>query len=381
MNKKIITILIIIVTAVLRNAAYCADYYPEMGMDPFYSSLNPEYINEDESAQDESLVKLIKRKKAEKAEKKKLKELQKKLNPKEQTEQEVIEEPKIPENKVYEKPTQVELNLLEPAKVQPKVFGTLKDDTEKKAIKGILPGETPDKPIKKGKKNQFVTPKYKDNADLANQLDKEEQAKERELQPKDADPIAFLRKYLWPFNKKEKEEAIDNEENILPDVELSADYMEYFPDRYEVEAVGNAKVDFKKHNTILRAHKIVFNYDRNVLRAREDVELITSDGKTEGDFIKLDLNKPEGWIENPASKTSSIKISAKEAFIYSDRLEEYEGVAKVLRNDTVRFGATTFEGEDTLLFWSGAILGCEGAKLARSRAKRYWGRMRRGEGR
>ncbi len=343
MKIKVIIIFLIITIAVAKNIASAADYYPELGMDPFYSSLNPAYINEDESATDESLVKLIKRKKAEKAEKKKLKEIQKKSNNKKEEQQNTIEEPQEQVNKVYEEPVEVELNLLEPAKVQPKVFGTVKDDKEKQAIKGILPGETPDKPIKKGK-DQFVTAKYKDNADLANQLDKEEKKKERDMLPKDADPFAFLYKYFWPFHKKAKQNTKENEGNILHDVELSADYMEYFPDRYEVEAVGNAKVDFKKQNTILKAHKIVFNYDRNVLRARENVELITNDGKTEGDFIKLDLNKPEGWIENPLSKTADIKLSAKEAFIYSDKIEEYEGVAKILKNEKIQFGATTFEG-------------------------------------
>ena len=206
MKIKVIIIFLIITIAVAKNIASAADYYHEMGMDPFYSSLNPAYINEDESATDESLVKLIKRKKAEKAEKKKLKEIQKELNQKEEEQQNTIEEPQEQINKTYEEPVEVELNLLEPAKVQPKVFGTVKDDKEKQAIKGILPGETPDKPIKKKKgKDQFVTAKYKDNADLANQLDKEEKKKERDMLPKDADPFAFLYKYLWPFHKKEKQ--------------------------------------------------------------------------------------------------------------------------------------------------------------------------------
>ena len=363
MKQKIITILIILTIASVKNIAAAADYYPEMLMDPLYSSLNPEYINPEETNQGDTLINLLKKKKAENAEKKKLRKLQKqeeksaqiKQNEPQQPQENVVEE--NINNKPKEIPTEVELNLLEPAKIQPQVFGTVKDDKEKQAIKGILPGETPDKPITAKQKGQFVTPKYKDNAELANELDKEERKKEEDMLPKGADPIAFLRKYLWPFHKKQEAVASQNQGDILPDVELSADYMEYFPDRYEVEAVGNAKVDFKKQNAILRAHKIVFNYDRNVLRAREDVELITRDSKTEGDFIKLDLNKPEGWLENPLTKTSSIKLSAKEAYIYSDKIEEYEGVAKVLRNDTVRFGSTTFEGyvDQSNIFYNEAL--------------------------
>ena len=120
--------------------------------------------------------------------------------------------------------------------------------------------------------------------------------------------------------------------------------MEYFPERYEVEAVGDARVNFVQQGSVISANKIVFNYDRNILTANENVVLTAKDAITEGDFIKLDLNKPEGWMQNPVTTTEDIKLTAKEAFVYSDKIEEYDGIATILKDEKLRFGSASFAG-------------------------------------
>ena len=53
-NKyKILIIFIFFMTA---NISFAGDFYPELGIDPFYSSLNPMYTNEDEFVQEEATV-------------------------------------------------------------------------------------------------------------------------------------------------------------------------------------------------------------------------------------------------------------------------------------------------------------------------------------
>ncbi len=316
--KHILTILFIFI---LPSKLMAADFYSEMGMDPFYSSLNPQYV-EGEVNKYDTLADFLKNKKS------------KKKNNKSK----VI---KYSDENTVQKNNNEEKKVTETSEIKNQNSNTKPEVQEKKILPGILPDE--EKKEKK-KKESFVTPKYKDNASLARALDREEREKERQKeleQKKLSGEQEFSIKNIWPFNKNKKAKAA-LAENKEPDVEFTADYMEYFPDRYEVEAVGNAKIELKKNKISLSANKIVFNYDRNILRATENVVLVSSGSVTEGDFIKLDLTKPEGWIESPVTINDDIKLSAKEAYIYSDRIEEYDGVAKILQNDTLRFGATSF---------------------------------------
>ena len=317
--KYIITILFILI---LPSKLMAADFDPELGMDPFYSSLNPEQV-EGEVNKYDTLVDLLKNKKSKKKDNKsKVIKYENKAD-ENKSEAEVIKKQENTEKTQNEENKQTTV-------------------TEKKVLPGILPEE---KNNKKEKEEKFITRKYKDNASLARALDRDEREKERQkekAEQKLSGEQKFNIKGLWPFNKTKKAKIDSNIDNKEPDIEFTADYMEYFPDRYEVEAVGNAKIELKKSKLSLSANKIVFNYDRNILRANENVVLVSSGSVTEGDFIKLDLTKPEGWIETPVTVNDDIKLSAKEAFLYSDRIEEYDGVAKVLTNDTISFGATSF---------------------------------------
>ena len=288
--KKIFLILFLIYISI--NSAKAMDFYPELGVDPFYSSLNPTYVPE-------------------KAEKINNKEAD--IEQQQDIEESVLQDESDNEVEVNNKEKQAFKELTGEQKVRE----LEKEEKEKEKLEDL----------ELKKKNSFISPSY-------NQTYKQSsESKNEQFSIKDKLPFFGRRKKNLEADKT----AVEN-----PQIELSADYMEYYPDRYEVEAIGNAKVEFKKESTILTANKIVFNYDRNILKANEDVVLTSNGTVTEGDFIKLDLNKPEGWIENPITNTDDIKLSAKEAFVYSDKIEEYDGVAKVLSNEVLSFRANSF---------------------------------------
>ena len=144
-----------------------------------------------------------------------------------------------------------------------------------------------------------------------------------------------------PFKKKTKEAKVP-ESNNISDVEVEADYLEYYPDKSEIEAIGNAKIFLPKDNMTLYASKITFNHDLNTVTAKENVRLITQDSETTGDFVSMNLSQDDGIIQNPITQNYDIKITAKEGKIFSDRIEEYNGVAKILKDYDVKFGARTF---------------------------------------
>ncbi len=289
----------------MMNSASCADFYPEMGIDPFYSSLNPMYINEEETpTNQDSIVKIIKNKKQERAEKRKQKE--------------------------------IELNLKKEAE-ENEALKPLNDDLTKKQKENA---------IKEAADDNFVTvPKKKlTKKQLEKELLAEEREKQKEEERLQKQDDKTLKEKLFAFKTKKKDKQSKKEKKINDNknIEFDADYMEYYPERYEVEAIGNAKVLFKAQNLKLTANKIIFNYDKNTLKAHENVVLTSPYSTTEGDYIKIDFSKPNGWIENPVTITEDIKLTAKEAYIYTDKIEEHDGVAKILKDDYLNLGARSF---------------------------------------
>ncbi len=312
MNKKYF-LLISIIFSLAVNSALSADYYPELGIDPFYSSLNPAYVDEEEMPENQdSIVNIIKTKRQERIEKRKLKQLEKERK----EAADVIDETKDADNDISEIPA---------------VNNEVKTETKEQKMIDVSDDTFVSKP-KKG-----LT-----KSELEKELRAEEREKQKELEKlnQKADDESFMDK-LFPFNKKKKEKKTDTQK-VEPSIELTADYLEYFPDRYEVEAVGNSQVLFKSQNLKLTANKIVFNYDRNIIKASENVVLTTPESTTEGDFVRIDLSKPSGFVENPVTKMEDIQLSAKEAFLYSDRIEENDGVAKILADEVLSLGARSF---------------------------------------
>lgn len=141
-------------------------------------------------------------------------------------------------------------------------------------------------------------------------------------------------------NPKKAEIQKENSENS--EVVLDADYMDYYPDRYEMEAVGNAKLTLKKENLTITANKIIFNHDLNTVKAFDNVKIINESSETEGDFLHLDLNQENGWMTRPITHNYDVRITSEQGYIYPDRIEEYDGVAKILKNYDMRFGASSF---------------------------------------
>lgn len=309
MNKKYFIIILTMFSFTL-NSALSADYYPELGLDPFYSSLNPTYIDEEEMPENqESIVNIIKNKRQERKEKR----LQKKIEKDTSSLKELSGDN-------YDK-----INEL------PAVNDEIDREKQERNIAEVVEDTFISKP-KTG-----LT-----KAELEKELREEERQKQKELEKlNQKEEKVSLKDRLFLFNKKKKDKK-EEEQKVDPSIELTADYMEYFPERYEVEAVGNSQVIFKSHNLKLTANKIVFNYDRNILKASENVVLTTPEAITEGDFVRIDLSKPSGFVENPLTSMEDIQLSAKEAFLYSDRIEENDGIAKILKDEVLSLGARSF---------------------------------------
>lgn len=329
------------------SASRAADFYPELGMDPFYSSLNPMHIDNDEVInQNDSIVDMIKNKKNSKV------DIQTVDTVEAVETTSVIDTAEI--NELVETPVVVNDKIDSQSESSQNFFQRLFSKKEKKKdvdpfyhdeddIPSYLLDKDDDEEDDLSEDDSFITKKKKSGQDLVKELEKEEREKQKALLPPEEKKKFSIKEFLG-LGKKVSQDEDKSKTKKEEQLEITADHMEYFPDRYEVEAIGNAKVDFKAQGVVLSATKIIFNYDRNILKANENVILLSKGSITEGDFIRIDLNAPEGIFESPVTKTEDIILKAKEAKIYSDRIEEYDGVAKILKDEKLRFGSTSFGG-------------------------------------
>ena len=126
---------------------------------------------------------------------------------------------------------------------------------------------------------------------------------------------------------KRSDEPVVNEgetTNVLVD----SDTIEYFPERHEFEALGNAKVTFTSENSTLTADKIIFNHDTNYIKAYDNVVLMKEGQKVFGDYMQVNLNDENALISKPVMSHMNIRITAKVANVNRAKTEALEGNAK-----------------------------------------------------
>lgn len=328
--KNLFLILLLFVASV--RTADANSSYPEMMTNPIYSLLNPAYfdtgVDSQEQAEQETLKDIINRRRAQfRQEAKELK--QPKPTKAEAFEQDKKEGVSLNKQDAIDSFYEPDAPIDEDEEYFEDDYAYDDEQIQEEEISDVE------------EEDGFVTKKKKkSSADLVKEIEKEQREREKALRGEVDVPL----KEKLKFWKKDKKKIDAEKASKDPDVQISADYMEYYPDRYEVEAVGNAKVTFNQGGFVLSANKIVFNYDLNILTAKENVSLLSNELLTEGDFIRIDLSNPDGVIEKPITKTEEIVLSAKEALLFSDRIEEYEGVAKVLANEKLKLGVTSFSG-------------------------------------
>lgn len=130
-------------------------------------------------------------------------------------------------------------------------------------------------------------------------------------------------------SKAEKTDVQDNSPST--DILVDSETIEYYPERHEFEALGNARVTFPSEGSVLEADKIVFNHDTNHVTGLGNVVLIRAGQKVYGDYIKVDLNENNAMMSRPVLNHLSIKINAKQGIVSDVKTEAIDG--KVTFND------------------------------------------------
>ena len=142
------------------------------------------------------------------------------------------------------------------------------------------------------------------------------------------------------FAKTKKDEKNDeNSPQEATEVIVDSETIEYFPERHEFEAVGDAKVSFPSENSVLYADKLVFNHDTNYVKGYGNVVLVKEGQKINGEYIQVDLNENNAMMTHPVLNHMMIKIRAKQGIVCDAKTEAIEG--NVTFNDKVHYKFTS----------------------------------------
>lgn len=109
------------------------------------------------------------------------------------------------------------------------------------------------------------------------------------------------------------------------EMQLDCDQVIMNEESGDIEAHGNPVLTFPAHNIKLTADKMTYNRDSNILKAIDNV-VLTKDGvQTFGDYMQVNMNDENIFIDNVKTETLSMKIVAKKAVSDEGQLTLHEG--------------------------------------------------------
>ena len=138
------------------------------------------------------------------------------------------------------------------------------------------------------------------------------------------------------IEKKDREDLSPSSlQGNAVNVDLTSDKLEYFEDKDEIVATGAAQLVIDAKNAKLQADKIIFDQTNGIVTADGNVKLLKNGKLILGDYAKINMNTESALIDKPNTFVNEIKIIAKTANIYSNRIDAFKGNA-LLNNDGIR---------------------------------------------
>ena len=215
---------------------------------------------------------------------------------------------------------------------------------------GVYAAETLDVPQNTSLEDAVINNKDDENADKEKEISDKNDTKQDDAAAVKDDSDKETKAEKKPektkkfFTRAEKEKQSGDEtdaaqEGSTTDVLVDSETIEYFPERHEFEAVGNAKVTFPEENSTLLADRIIFNHDTNFIKGYGNVVLIKEGQRVNGDYIQVDLNEDNAMMTHPVLNHVAIKIRAKNVQVSDAKTEAMDGI--VTFNDKVTYKFTS----------------------------------------
>jgi len=135
-----------------------------------------------------------------------------------------------------------------------------------------------------------------------------------------------------------QEEIVDSRNQAILDCET----MQYFAEKTELQADGHVVMVFPKNNSSMKADKVVYNQTSNLIKAYGNVVLINDGKELFGDYMQIDMNEENGFMDNPASDLFQIRCRAKKGYMYGDKIIQEQGSLYVTKKTMINLKAEMF---------------------------------------
>lgn len=152
-------------------------------------------------------------------------------------------------------------------------------------------------------------------------------------------PIKKLRLAIRD-RKKPKEVAVEQE--VKNQALLDCDTMEYFADTTELHADGHVVMFFPKNNSTIKADRVVYNQTSNLIKAYDNVVLISDGKEILGDYMLVDLNEENSFMESPSTDVFQIRSRAKKGYMYGDKIIQEQGSMYVTKKTFIKLRSDMF---------------------------------------
>ena len=197
--------------------------------------------------------------------------------------------------------------------------------------------------------NYLREKEYKKNLELIEQekreqerLEEEENAKlNKELNINFAAPAKSEDKTVSKDkkNKKSAKEEVKNvqsddtleleggvkEQVTSNDVVLDADNVDYDDKTMDIIATGSPVLVFPPQNVTIKADKMVYNKVSNTLKAYGKVEVIRDGNSVFGDYLQINMNEENAFMDNLHTKASMMTVKARNGEMQDDKIILYNG--------------------------------------------------------
>lgn len=137
-------------------------------------------------------------------------------------------------------------------------------------------------------------------------------------------------------NKQENKSEV-NSENTLEleggvkehvtsnDVTLDADNIDYDDKTLDIIATGSPVLFFPPQNVTIKADKLVYNNVSNILKAYGKVEVIRDGHSVFGDYLQINLNEENAFMDNIETKASMMTVRARKSEMEDDKIILHNG--------------------------------------------------------
>ena len=185
--------------------------------------------------------------------------------------------------------------------------------------------------------NKLREKRYKETME---EIERAKQVQEKE----EAEEIKKLNKELnikidEPEIKENISEEASNDENnktleleggvkehvTSNDVMLDAEKIDYNDKTMDITATGSPILVFPPQNVTVKADKMVYNNASNILKAYGKVEVIRDGKSAFGDYLQINMNEEDAFMDNTRAKASMLTVNAKRSEMKDDKLILHDG--------------------------------------------------------